>query len=137
VGIVITVQDSLARLRRVADNGSLASACLEIGVALLVVHGSVLTRPDRARDVDLAYAVLGEPASDELTLVNRFHELVPGDHLDLMDLGRADPVARLAALQRGELLHEAEPHLYAEQHLAAVGAYRDTQWMRDRALERL
>ena len=106
-------------------------------MALLVVHGSVLTRPDRARDVDLAYAVLGEPASDELTLVNRFHELVPGDHLDLMDLGRADPVARLAALQRGELLHEAEPHLYAEQHLAAVGAYRDTQWMRDRALERL
>jgi len=52
-----------------------------------------------------------------------------------MPLERADSVALLAALYRGEVLVERTPAKFAEYQVKAYGLYRDNQHLRDVDLE--
>lgn len=70
---------------------------------------------------------------DHLAVVNDLLDLF-GDHVDVMPLHRADPVAAWAALGRGERLVERTPHRLATAQMRAFGEYRDTQRYRDLAL---
>ena len=123
----------LARLRADADSGALAELCAGVGIEMLVVFGSVLTRPESAGDVDLAYRP-GAGALDRLSIITQLQDRY-GDGLDVMLLNRAGAVASYAALGAGELLVEAVPGTFAEQQMRAFGLYRDTQKMRDLQLE--
>lgn len=131
---MVTVADALHELHRHVASGQLADVCERLGIQLLVLHGSARSRPDTARDIDLAYAAAPDAAPDHIDVVEALADLVPGDHLDVMPLGRADPVATYAALGRGEALFEAQPGLLAERRIRAFGEYRDTQKFRDLAL---
>lgn len=134
---MVTVSDALSELHRHKVSGRLADVCRRLGIGILVLHGSARSRASAAADVDLAYApVTGSDPDhlDHLDVVEALSELIPGDHLDVMALCRADPVAAYAALGRGEPVFEAEPGLVAEQRIRAFGEYRDTQKFRDLAL---
>lgn len=126
--------EQLRRLRADSDNGELARLCERLGIGLLVVFGSVLTRPESAGDVDLAYASAGASEPDRWAVVDALGERY-GDGLDVMPLSQANPVARYAALGTGEPLVELVPGHFARAQMAAFGIYRDTQKFRDLQLE--
>lgn len=130
-----SVSEALAVLEAAQGSGELARFCEQQHIALLVLHGSAVTRPDTAGDIDLAYLPVFGTDVDHLEVVLAFLKLLPTDLVDLMPLHRADPVATYAALGRGEKLYEREPHLFAEQQIRAFGVYADTQWLRDLAWE--
>lgn len=130
-----TPSSTVARLRADAASGSLARACAQVDVDLVVLFGSARTDPERAHDVDLAYSFT-TGKGDELAVVNALGERY-GDALDLMPLDRAGSVARWAALSEGEVLVELKPSKFTVASMTAFGMYCDTQWLRDRALEEL
>lgn len=123
-----------ATLRERVADGSLASMCDRLGIDLLLLHGSAVDDPAAAGDIDLAYLPTPGADVDHLQVVEELARLVPGDHLDVMPLHRADPVATYAALGLGDPLVERRPDVFAEQQIRAFGEYRDTQKFRDMAL---
>ncbi|WP_236791195.1 hypothetical protein [Amycolatopsis sp. GM8] len=88
--------DALDGLRAMAATGELAQLCARHGLDLLVVHGSAVDpeplRP--ARDLDLAFRARPGAQSDVVALTNDLLDATRFDGVDLMDLGRAGPVAR-------------------------------------------
>ena len=62
---------------------------------------------DRARDLDIA--VLTKRGRSTLELLAELSDLTRLDAIDLLDLGRAGPVATVEALLHGEVLFEREP----------------------------
>ncbi|MDY7102458.1 MAG: hypothetical protein S0880_14850 [Actinomycetota bacterium] len=128
---------ALDQLRGDARSGVLASVCADLGITLLVAFGSA-TDPDWSappNDLDLAVVMTGDAGL--LDVVNGLTSHLACDALDVMDLGRADTVARAEALRRGVLLHESAPGTFAEMQILAVVQHADTQWMRDLQLEAL
>lgn len=125
----------LEALRTDAANGQLGALCESLGVDLLVLFGSARLDPETAGDIDLAYSFDGDHRGDDLAVVNALGERYRGDHLDLMPLDRADPVAFLAALIEAEVLVERTRDKFAERQILALGIFRDTQRLRDLALE--
>lgn len=101
---------------------------------LLVLFGSARVDPETAGDVDVAYLFAHGVHGDELGLVNALGDRY-GDHLDIMPLHRAGPVAAYAALGGGEVLAELTPQRFADRQMAAFGEYCDTQRFRDWELE--
>ena len=130
----LAIPDSLSALRADVAAGSLEALCAHLGIDLLVLFGSARVSPATAGDIDLAYAFEHGARGDDLAVVNALQERYPGDHLDLMPLNRADPVAALAALIEGDVLVERTPDAFAERQLLALGLFRDTQRLRDLAL---
>lgn len=129
---------ALDSLRSSATSGELGTLCDRHGVELLVVHGSVLQQePLRpARDLDLAYRHRRDVARDPVALINDLLELLRFDDIDLMDLGRAGPVARARALAPGSVvLYEASRGIFAEAQIAAITEEMETRPMRRRDLE--
>ena len=57
-------------------------------------------------------------------------DLVDSDHVDLLDLDRAGPVARQHALVPGDPLYEYRPGEFARQQMRASGQRLGTEWMR-------
>lgn len=76
-------------------------------------------------------------ARDFLAAVNALMDLVPGDHLDVMDLDRAGPVAAKAALFDSDILFEAAQSVTTERQIRAFMAYEDTRRLRELQLEML
>lgn len=135
-----TPYDALRSLRSAAATGELGALCDRHGVELLVVHGSVLDpeplRPPR--DLDLAFRYVRDAARDQLALINDLLVHARFDAIDLMDLGRAGPVARSRALAPNSVvLHEAACGVFAEAQIAAMTETMETRWMRRRDLELL
>lgn len=129
------VVSKVAALRRDAASGVLAQLCADLGIDLLVLFGSALDDPATAGDVDLAYSFATGRPGDDLAVVVALGERYGFDNLDCMPLERADPVASLAALWRGEVLVERAADKFAESRIRAFGLFRDTQHLRDLALE--
>jgi Polymerase beta, Nucleotidyltransferase len=125
------------QLRREARDGTLAGFCRDIGVDLLVAFGSAVNPawPVPPRDLDLAVLMSGEV--DVLTVINELVDHLRTAQIDLMDLSRADEVARAEALGRGELLYEATPGTFAEHQMFALAQAADTAWLRKIELEML
>lgn len=131
-----TVVATLARLHTDRESGALAAVCAAHQVDLLVIFGSAVRNPAKARDIDLAYSFTFGVVGDDLAFVNAMGEAY-GDALDLMPLDRAGSVARYAALGPGKVLVELTAQKFANQQIAAFGSYVDTQPLRDEILERL
>ena len=127
--MTITVHDALARLEEVTATGELAEVCRAQNVEILALFGSAVDRDD-PEDVDLAVGFVHGVPHDFLAVVNALADLVPGDHLDLLDLDRADPVAQRAATDRWRVLYETAPTVHAERELKAYSLFEDTRWLR-------
>lgn len=135
-----TPTEALGRLREQADKGVLATWCEGYDLDLLVVHGSVLDpaplRPPD--DLDVAFRGASGSKPDILRVVNDLMQDLSLDKVDLMDLGRAGPVARSRALAPGsELLYEKSPGTFATAQMAALTEAMETRHMRRRDLELL
>lgn len=129
------VGEAVVALRRDAASGALSALCAELGIDLLVLFGSTLDDPVTAGDVDLAYSFETGRPGDDLAVVAALGDRYGFDNLDCMPLERADSVALLAALYRGEVLVERTPAKFAEYQVKAYGLYRDNQHLRDVDLE--
>ncbi len=138
--MAISLEQAQTRLDAVVKSGQLTSLCEQLGVEIVTLFGSAVSRPNPG-DLDLAVGFRrGDPHApprDFLGVVNALGELVPGDHLDIMDLDRADPVAQMAALYGSRILYQASTTATAERQMAAFTMYHDTQWLRDLQTEAL
>lgn len=128
-------REALAVLRAAAEDGRLDALCERHQVRVLTVFGSAARGEATARDLDVA--VLFEPGrpGDALGLVNELIDLTSSDDIDLMDLGRAGPVARERGLVGCLALYESESGAFAAVQVAAITARMDTQWLREMDLE--
>lgn len=126
-----TPAEALRRLREAAEDGRLDVIVRARELTLVTVFGSVVDDPVHARDIDIAVAARRGAALDILAVVNDFLWLTGSDDVDLLDLGRAGPVARQHALTYAELLYESEPGEFANAQLQATMERMDTDWMRD------
>lgn len=108
--------------------------CERFHVELLVLFGSAVSG-EAPRDVDLAAGFVHGADKNVVAFVNALTELVPGDHIDLLDLNTAGPVARVEALTKGRVLYEARPSIHAEREIAALGEYLDTAYLREMLLQ--
>jgi predicted nucleotidyltransferase len=127
-------RSAVAELRRLGAEGALDDFCVEHGIRLLVVFGSVLDEERRPRDLDLA--VLLAPGADLVGVTSGLISLLGCDAVDVLDLGRAELVARAAALE-GEPLFEDRPGLYAQLQMATLPLAAETAWIRRLQLEQL
>lgn len=118
--------EGLLRLQAAAETGALDVLCAQHAVSVLTVFGSVVHTPATARDLDVA--ALPEPGSslDLPALVVALTDLTGTQHVDVADLGRADPVLRERALVACLPLFEARPGASAAAQAAAVGERVDT-----------
>jgi len=131
-------RQALDRLERAAEDGALQELCARHGVAILTAFGSAVHPGGREPDdLDLAVRFLAGHGGDPLALLDALAELTGYSDLDLMDVARADPVARVAGLTECRPLFEAEPYLFAREQLRAMQAKMDTAWLRDIELRRL
>lgn len=78
----------------------------------------------------------GEPG-DFLLFLDGLAALVPGDHLDVMDLAAAGPVAMRRALVDCRVLYATTPAAFFERQVFAINHYIETQPLRDALLESL
>lgn len=136
-----TPVQALRRLRQLATSGDLDRFCREHGVRLLVAFGSAAdpARAHAAADLDLAVAFQPGTEPDLLRLLGDLADLVgrEGFDIDVMDLDRADAVARQRALVGTVPLFESEPGAFARARLAAMLRYMDTRWLRQLDLQAL
>ncbi|MGB8384043.1 MAG: hypothetical protein WCG47_22825 [Dermatophilaceae bacterium] len=124
------------RARRAADQllglaktDALAQLCSQLGIELMVLFGSAFANDD-PNDVDLAVRFAPSVDADLLTLLDKLYQLTRYEGFDVLDLGRAGPLARERALVGGVPLHEARPGLFANSQIAAIMERLDTDEMR-------
>ncbi|GAA2182866.1 hypothetical protein GCM10009785_23940 [Brooklawnia cerclae] len=105
---MITVAEQLDALDGSAASGALARLCRRHRVDVLVLFGSAVDSQTPG-DIDLAVAFEHGAVSDLLGFVDALATLVPGNHVDVMDLDRAGPVAQHRALTRCRVLYMRTP----------------------------
>jgi predicted nucleotidyltransferase len=118
--------EGLLRLRAAAETGALDAVCARHAVSVLTVFGSVLRTPETARDLDVAALPVPGGALDLPALVVALTDLTGTQHVDVADLGRADPVLRERALVGCLPLFEGRSGAFAAAQAAAVGERVDT-----------
>jgi predicted nucleotidyltransferase len=126
-----TPAEALARLRAAAEDGRLEAIVPARELTLVTVFGSVVDDPANAHDIDIAVMPRRGTSLDILGVINDFLWLTGSDDVDVMDLGRAGPVARQHALTYSEVLYEAERGEGAEAEIRATMERMDTDWLRD------
>ena len=122
------VREALDELMRAAGDGRLDAVSTELGVRVLGVFGSAVDPRSDPNDLDIS--VWFETDSHALELLDRLVEITGTDRIDLLDLGRAEPVARARGLT-GIGLFEAEPGQWATTQMAALAQERDTEHLRE------
>ncbi len=125
-----TVREAAARLLAAAENGELERVCRSHGVDLLVLFGSAARAEGEPADLDVAYRFARDHAGGVLALLDDLASLAGTSKIDLLDLGRAGPVARERALVGVVPLYQATSGLYAKAQMAATGERMDTAWLR-------
>lgn len=97
---------------------------------LAVLFGSVAAgKTHRHSDIDLAF--LFDKPVDILELTNRVTRLLHTDKVDIVDLRKAGPLLKFAAVETGKLLYERELGLYNSFYALASKMYIDTKKLRD------
>jgi len=110
----------------------LRQACPDLqAVYLFGSHARHEIRPDS--DIDLAIllpAPLDLPRLAELsgTLTTRYPDFT--DHVDLIDLRRANPVLAMQVMESGQILYQADPAAVQEFELQSMTRYCDLQFER-------
>jgi predicted nucleotidyltransferase len=125
-------REALGRLR--AAGSELAEACERYQVDLLVAFGSAVRSGPDPNDLDIA-ARFATAQPDLLGFLDVLSALAETSRIDLMDLGRALPVAKERALVGGDPLHEGAPGAFARAQMAAMTERMDTDWLRRIDLE--
>ncbi len=134
--MAVTVSESLVRLQRAVDDGRIADLCHAHGVELMVLFGSAVTSSRAARDLDIAVRYSREDdRADVVALVNDLIELTDFERVDVMDVGRAGPVAAYEALGYGEVVYEGRMGLFATSQMTAIRQFIDTKPLRRLQLE--
>lgn len=128
----VDVPTALARLRAAAADGRLDDLAERLGVRVLGVFGSA-ARPDAVAPADLDVAVGFVGAPQELALLDALTQLAGTDHVDLLVLDGADPLARAEGFT-GIGLFEVTAGAWATEQMAALAERRDTAHLR--ALDR-
>lgn len=113
------------RLR--ADDAGLRTIAARHGLGLVVVFGSVL-RDGPASDIDVA--VLPNGRFDPIWLLADLEQAFGPADFDLVDVRRSPPLLRREVML-GLPVFEARPGLFAEQQIAALTEFMETQWLRD------
>lgn len=126
-----TPAEAFQRLRDAAADGRLEAIVHARELTLVTVFGSVVDDPANARDIDIAVMPRRGTSLDILAVINDFLWLTGSDDVDLMDLGRAGPVARQHALTYAEPLYESKPGEFARAQLQATMERMDTEWFRE------
>lgn len=132
-----TPRDVVRRLLEAGVSGDLARLCERQDVELMVLFGSAARDEPDPSDVDLAARFRSGGVADPLALLQDLYQLTTYEGFDLLDLGRAGPVARDRALTGCRLLYEAAPGLYARAQIAAAMERMDTEELRRVELELL
>ncbi len=133
---MITVGEQLASLEAAQASGALGELCENHQVDLLVLFGSVLTSSTPG-DIDLAVAFRPDSPADLLGFLDALADVAPGDHLDVMNLGIAGPVAQHRALTNCRVLFAATPAAFHERQIFAINHYIETKPLRDALLRSL
>lgn len=130
------LRESLERLTAAAESGELHQLCERYRAELLVAFGSTVRGSATPRDLDVAVLFSRElERPDVLGFLDELGDLARTMNLDLMDLGRAGPVAREQALVGGLPLVQSTPDLFAREQMRAIMERLDTDWLRRLELE--
>jgi hypothetical protein len=131
-------REALGRLRAAARDGRLEALCRRHGIRLLGAFGSATdpSWPD-PHDLDVAFQFEHGIRGDIVAVINGLVDLLHFQDVDVMDLGRADAVARTSGLVGGEPLYESQPGAFARAQEHAVKERLDTAWLRRIDLELL
>lgn len=140
--MTVPIRAALEALRTAAADGRLAALADRFDLEIVTLFGSArdaappTNRDDptpesrEPGDIDVAVGFVPGAPRDVLGVVNALADLVPGDHLDVMDLDRAGPVAAKAALFGGRVLYARHPSVVTEREIKAFMEYEDTRWLR-------
>ncbi|OEU86736.1 hypothetical protein DB35_24110 [Streptomyces abyssalis] len=129
-------RESLRRLAVAAADGELDSLCRAFGAELLVAFGSAVRTGSEPQDLDIAVLFRRDGTRpDLLGFLDGLSTLAQSTVIDLMDLGRAGPVARERALVGGITLVELTPGALAREQMHAITERMDTAWLRRLNLE--
>lgn len=133
----VSPHEAFERLEELTATGELARLCSEQGIDALVIFGSVVdpNRAASARDLDVAVVLDRSTGADALRVVNVLADALRCDAVDVLDLGRADPVALEQALVGTAWLHERAPGMVASLRDRATMQRMDTDWLRALDLE--
>ena len=93
---------------------------------LLILFGS-RARGDARKQSDWDLGYLAEPGLDADALLLDVVNTLATDRVDLVDLARAGAQLRFRAARDGQVLHEAEPGLFARFWVEAVGFWCDVE----------
>ena len=115
------------------DPASLAEIFREFDLCLVILFGSQVTGKTHAEsDIDLGVLRRGEPwqggqgyGGEFLQLYSRLSDHFPGIRLDLVDLQRVPGLLKHIACERGQVLYECEPGVFARFRLQAWNQYQD------------
>lgn len=124
--------EELERLREAA-----ARVGREAGYELVVLFGSATREEEKRTPEDLDLALRGDGPLDLVDATNRFIRALGSQAVDVVDLGRADPLLMMLVARDGVPLHEAEPGLFARFWSLAARRYADTHKFREAERERV
>jgi predicted nucleotidyltransferase len=96
---------------------------------LVVLFGSAARGEGGARDLDVGVLCAGTP--DLVALTNSFTRALGYQAVDLVDLGRVDPLLAMHVARDGIALHEEPPGSFARFASLAMRRYADTRKLRD------
>lgn len=101
----------------------------EEDLRLAVLFGSGAREAESPEDLDLG--VLGRTPVELLHLTNRLIERLERQDVDLVDLGRADPVLMVQVARDGTPLYEESPGEFARFYSLAYRRFADTRKFRE------
>ncbi|MGH3871726.1 MAG: hypothetical protein ACRDSR_09470 [Pseudonocardiaceae bacterium] len=133
--MAVSPLNAAQRLRGAAFDGRLEALAEVHDLSLVVMFGSASRGQLDARDLDVAVGSRARSGLDVVAVICALMDLVDSDHVDLLDLDRAGPVARQHALVPGEPLYEYRSGEFARQQMRASGQRLGTEWMRRLDLE--
>ena len=101
----------------------------EIGARLIVLFGSMARGAGAPEDIDLG--VLSAGPLDLVALTHAFTRRLDTQAVDLVDLGRADPLLLMLAARDGIPVYEGAPGEFARFVSLAARRYADTRKFRE------
>lgn len=125
-----SARQAVRRLCEAAESGDLATLCERADAQLLLVFGSARRVDADPNDVDVAVRFEQGASHDVLGLLDQLYRLTGYEEFDVLDLGRAGPLARERALVGAHVLYEARAGRFASEQIAAIMERLDTDGMR-------
>jgi predicted nucleotidyltransferase len=125
--VELTLMASSGRSLLSYDSRKLARVARELGLRLVVLHGSrAERRQERDSDIDLAVLAAGEIGTDRrLDIYQRLGEIITGAPLDLSFLNGAQPTFLEIVAETGVPLFQAEETDFVRFQALAMSMFAD------------